>query len=290
MQANPLISIYLPTRDRVEKLERALKSVLAQTYQNYEILICDDGSTDETSERVAKLVRDSERIRYLRNPTPRGACAARNLGIFAARGEFITGLDDDDEFTPDRLEQLLHSWDEKYAFVCSNFWMKRLNQEAAPYYSSTESIFTLRQLLLRNLASNQVLTKTSRLQSIGGFREGIRRLQDWDTWLRLCSGYGGEFQRARKALYIMHHDHHEGAPQVSRSITLDLAIEELLERNQDLYDEKSRYLLASRAREIRNEFSLKDMCKNTLYSQSTRPLRVYIRQHIKRSRPQSPSP
>lgn len=151
MRSAPLVSIYIPTHNRREKLERALSSVLGQTYENYEILVCDDGSTDGTCEWISKLTQTNQKIRYLRNPAPRGACSARNLGIFAARGEFITGLDDDDEFTPDRLEHLLHIWDDKYAFVCSNFWNKRPGQEAQPYYSSEERLFTLQHLLLKNL-------------------------------------------------------------------------------------------------------------------------------------------
>ncbi|GAB3374827.1 glycosyltransferase family 2 protein [Azotobacter armeniacus] len=280
MRSSPLVSIYIPTRNRVEKLERALRSVLGQTYENHEILICDDGSTDETSEWVSKLAQGNEKIRYLRNPVPLGACNARNLGIFAARGEFITGLDDDDEFTPDRLERLLHIWDDKYAFVCSNFCSKRPDQQAKVYYSSEECIFTLQQLLLKNVASNQVLTRADRLQSIGGFREGVRRLQDWDTWLRLCSKYGGKIYRERTPLYIMHHDHEAGTPRVSRNITIDIALEELCERNKDIYDEKSSFLLTSHARLLRKEFSLRDMWKNTLYKKSTIPIRAYAWQHM----------
>lgn len=284
MRSNPLVSIYIPTHNRAEKLERALRSVLNQTYENYEILICDDGSTDKTCGWISKLAEDDPKIRYFRNPDPRGACSARNLGIFAARGEFITGLDDDDEFLPERLERLLQVWDDQYAFVCSNFLSKRPDQEAKPYYASEECRLTLQQLLFKNLASNQVLTRTVRLQNIGGFREGVRRLQDWDTWLRLCSRYGGKFYRERTPLYIMHHDHEVDALRVSRNITLDIALEELCERNKDIYDETSSYLLTSYARLIRKEFSLKDMWKNTLYKKNTTPIRAYVRQHMSKCR------
>ncbi|MFB8828541.1 glycosyltransferase family 2 protein [Azotobacter sp. CWF10] len=277
MRPAPLVSVYIPTHNRIDKLERALRSVLGQSHANLEILVCDDGSTDGTFERVAELARDNRKIRYLRNPSPHGACSARNLGIFAARGAFITGLDDDDEFTPDRLETLLRVWDDRYAFVCSNFWSQRPDRQARAYYPLEERTFTLRHLLLKNVATNQVLTRTERLQGIGGFREGVRRLQDWDTWLRLCSRYGGQFHRTRMPLYVMHHDHEDGAQRVSRSITLDIAIEELCERNRDIYDEKSRQLLLSHARELRGEFSLADFWMNTLHRKNSGPLRTYLR-------------
>lgn len=282
MRANPLVSVYLPTHNRAEKFERALRSALNQTYENYEILVCDDGSTKENAERISQLIQDNPKIRYLRNAVPRGACSARNLGIFAARGDFITGLDDDDEFLPERLERLLHVWNDKYAFVCSNFWSKRPEQEAKLYYPPENCLLTLQQLLVKNVASNQVLTRTSRLQSIGGFREDVRRLQDWDTWLRLCSRYDGYFYREQTPLYILHHDHEAGAQRVSRSIPLDVALEELHERNKDIYDEKSSYMLTSYARLVRKEFSLKDMWKNTLYKKNSTPLRAYVSQHMKK--------
>ncbi|ACO79163.1 Glycosyl transferase, family 2 protein [Azotobacter vinelandii CA] len=285
MRPAPLVSVYIPTRNRLEKLERALRSVLGQTYANHEILVCDDASTDGTFERISRLARSERKIRYLRNPAPRGACSARNLGIFAARGEFITGLDDDDEFTPDRLETLLDAWDDGYAFVCSNFWSQRPGQRLRAYYPLQAQTFTLRQLLLKNLATNQVLTRTGRLQDIGGFREGVRRLQDWDTWLRLCSGYGGRFHRARTPLYVMHHDHEAEAQRVSRSIALDVALEELCERNRDLYDARSRRLLLSHARELRGEFSLGDLWLNTLHRRNSGPLRIYLRQHLRKLDP-----
>lgn len=282
MRSNLLVSIYIPTHNRVERLERALRSVLNQTYENYEILVCDDGSTDGTSAWVSEQAAGNPKIRYFRNPVPRGACSARNLGIFAARGEFITGLDDDDEFLPERLERLLHIWNDDYAFVCSNFWSKRPEQEAKLYYPPENCLLTLQQLLVKNVASNQVLTRTSRLQSIGGFREDVRRLQDWDTWLRLCSRYDGYFYREQTPLYILHHDHEAGAQRVSRSIPLDVALEELHERNKDIYDEKSSYMLTSYARLVRKEFSLKDMWKNTLYKKNSTPLRAYVSQHMKK--------
>lgn len=105
---NALISVYIPTHNRSEMLKRAVFSVIKQTYKNVEIIICDDGSSDNTEQVVIALQEKYKNIRYLKNDTPKGACAARNLGIFEAKGEYITGLDDDDEFSDNRLEELLN--------------------------------------------------------------------------------------------------------------------------------------------------------------------------------------
>ncbi|HFM1980436.1 TPA: glycosyltransferase family 2 protein, partial [Escherichia coli] len=95
-------------------LKRAIHSVLLQDYKNIEILICDDSSTDGTADYVNELIAEGKNIRYFCTERQSGACAARNMGIFSAKGEFITGLDDDDEFMPDRISSFVSAWDEKY--------------------------------------------------------------------------------------------------------------------------------------------------------------------------------
>ncbi|MFD2837428.1 hypothetical protein ACFS3C_15330 [Azotobacter vinelandii] len=83
----------------------------------------------------------------------------------------------------------------------------------------------------------------------------------------------------------MHHDHEAEAQRVSRSIALDVALEELCERNRDLYDARSRRLLLSHARELRGEFSLGDLWLNTLHRRNSGPLRIYLRQHLRKLDP-----
>ena len=97
----PLVSAIITTRNRPQLLERAVKSILCQTYPNIEIIIVDDASTDHTPELVEKYKHCSSiEIRYLRQSECFGAPAARNLGISKANGKFIAGLDDDDEWMP----------------------------------------------------------------------------------------------------------------------------------------------------------------------------------------------
>lgn len=101
----PLVSVIVPTYNRSQLLGRALHSVLAQTYPDWECLVIDDASVDETEE-VVKRLGDS-RIRYLRHDTNRGASATRNTGIAEARGEHLAFLDSDDEWLPEKLEKQL---------------------------------------------------------------------------------------------------------------------------------------------------------------------------------------
>ena len=112
----PLISIYMPTWNRQQLAIRAIKSVLRQDYTHWELIIVDDCSTafEQLQSYVAEL--NDPRVTYTRNAFNSGACAVRNQAIMQAKGEFITGIDDDDEWTPDRLSVFLehkHQLDRK---------------------------------------------------------------------------------------------------------------------------------------------------------------------------------
>jgi len=104
----PLISVVIPTFNRSELLVKAIKSVLNQDYSNFELFVCDDGSTDGTEEMI-KSIKD-ERLTYLKQEN-KGCAAARNLGIRNAKGELIAFLDDDDAWLPDHLKYIAEFFD-----------------------------------------------------------------------------------------------------------------------------------------------------------------------------------
>ncbi|WP_111779175.1 glycosyltransferase [Pectobacterium parvum] len=229
---NEMVSIYIPTHNRKSLLERAILSASKQTYKNIEIIVCDDGSTDGTTELVSAMMQEDSRIVYRRNDVPQGACSARNLGIFSAKGEFITGLDDDDEFTECRIERFLEKWNDSISFICSNFKNSYPDRLSTHYIQWRDKTFEPKFLLYSNIASNQIFTLTKRLQYIGGFDVSVKRLQDWDTWLKIAFEFGS-FLRLKKSTYIMHHEH-ENTTRVSNSYGLDLAFLDFIEKNNKL--------------------------------------------------------
>ena len=95
------VSVIIPTHNRAHMVRRAIESVLAQTWQDFEIVVISDGSKDSTDEVVASFV--DNRIRLLKHERERGASAARNTGLQASSGGYIAFLDDDDEWLPDKL-------------------------------------------------------------------------------------------------------------------------------------------------------------------------------------------
>jgi len=99
----PKVSVIIPTHNRAHLIGRAIQSVLDQTYQDFELIVVDDGSTDNTEKVVNSY--DDRRIRYIKHDENEGGAAARNTGIKAARGEYIAFQDSDDEWLPEKLEK-----------------------------------------------------------------------------------------------------------------------------------------------------------------------------------------
>ena len=94
------VSVIIPTYNRAYLISRAINSVLNQTYQDFEIIIVDDGSTDNTEEVIKEFQEKDERIKYIRHKNNKGEAAARNTGIKAAKNEYISFQDSDDESFP----------------------------------------------------------------------------------------------------------------------------------------------------------------------------------------------
>lgn len=106
---NPTVSVVIPTYNRAALLGRSIRSVLGQSYKDFELIVIDDGSTDETSHVVADFA--DPRIRYLPLPHNTGAGAARNAGVRVARGKFLAFQDSDDEWLPSKLAKQISAFE-----------------------------------------------------------------------------------------------------------------------------------------------------------------------------------
>lgn len=209
-----LVSIYIPTRNRPELLLRAVSSCLAQSYKALEIIIVDDGSDEQFRDAIEQVARLDPRISILRSPQSLGACTARNLAIKAAKGEFITGLDDDDEFTPDRVSCFVESWHQFPSLSFLSAGYKVIQQHGHYCYAQQPRKISFQDLLYANYVGNQVFTKTEYLLSIAGFDQDMPSCQDYDVWLRLSQRYGAGY-RLKQISYIVHQEHE--SPRISQS-------------------------------------------------------------------------
>ena len=185
----PLVSVIVPTHNRPEWLCAALRSILAQTMQDFEIIVVNDAGLD-VSPWVSTL-DESGRIRLLRHPSNRGLAAARNTGLRAARGKYIAYLDDDDLFYPNHLAVLVEAAETSGKAVvfsdgCQALYSNRDGQVVVERSVVYSGIFELQDLLVSNqLPVLCVLHRRSCIDKVGGFDETFATHEDWDMWVRL---------------------------------------------------------------------------------------------------------
>jgi len=186
----PSVSVVIPTYNRVRRIRHAVESVVTQTYADLEVLVVDDGSEDDTAQVVKECGRKDPRIRLIEHGRTRGAQAARNTGIRAARGEWIAFLDSDDQWLPYSLEARLETARrEKVKVVHSECYVigedgsKKLFRVPAMAGWIYRSVLTAPGPLFQAL-----LVVKDVLERIGYLDERIVSFQEWDTAIRLA-GY-----------------------------------------------------------------------------------------------------
>jgi glycosyltransferase involved in cell wall biosynthesis len=191
MEKQDLVSIIIPTYNRGYILSRAIESVLNQTYQNTEIIIVDDCSTDNTEEIVKKF--SDSRIQYISHSKNRGASAARNTGIKTAKGDFIAFLDSDDEYLPGKIEKSLAVFKkapESTGMVCSNYyWSRNKGKKIAFLKFSLKN--AMRKWAFPPSSSSVVRRKV--FLKIGFFDEELEASNDKDFTIRLCQKFSFHF-------------------------------------------------------------------------------------------------
>jgi len=187
MSRQPSVSVIIPTYNRAALVRRAAASALAQTYGDFEVLVVDDGSTDATLEALGPFL---SRIKFLRAPENRGVSAARNLGIAAARGEWLAFLDSDDLWLPDKLaRQMAYLATHPDLLWCQTeeIWVRRGVRVNPPRSCRKEGGRIFLQSLERCLVSpSAVILHRRLLEDHGGFDETLPVAEDYDLWLRLA--------------------------------------------------------------------------------------------------------
>lgn len=218
MMKSPKVSVVIPAYNRAGTLSRSVMSVLAQTEGDFELIVVDDGSTDQTPALRSRL-RDP-RIRWKHHSLNRGPAAARNTGVRAARGEWIAFLDSDDEWLPRKLEIQLNHVSEKVpkaCGVCCGLYLReegygKLKRIIPPSPSSWH-----RHLLLGcNLGPGTTLMVARKaFDEIGFLDERFRRFEDWEWLLRFVKRF--RLETVPEPLAIVHRERHTGAQVVEQA-------------------------------------------------------------------------
>ena len=186
----PLVSVIIPTHNREDLLGRAIRSVLAQSYRELELIVVDDASTDGTREVVEAF--DDPRLRYLRREQGGSAAAARNAGLAIAKGELIAFQDDDDIWLLEKLEKqvphLLAQGEEVGLSVCSMIWLT--GKREAQFVGGEAAFRTLDYRKGKTgdeglIATPGWLVRRAALEAAGPFDPEMRSWDDWELGLRL---------------------------------------------------------------------------------------------------------
>jgi glycosyltransferase involved in cell wall biosynthesis len=209
----PTVSVVTPTYNRADQIRKAIESVLAQTYDDWEHIIVDDASTDDTQAVIESY--DDHRIRYFGHETNRRPAAARNTAIEAAEGTCVAFLDSDDKWYPTKLERQAD-------------WIEGRSEEWVGVYTDGETVrgsrvkdalaslfpYEIRkegsEELIRDIltmrgnisAGSSLLARLSAVRAIGGFDESFPRHEDLDFTLRLLEE--GMLGYIDKKLYVVH--------------------------------------------------------------------------------------
>lgn len=185
-----MVSVIIPTFNRADKVVRAVSSVLAQTYTDYEIIVVDDGSDDGTG---SSLKQFEKRVKLISHPENRGVSAARNTGINAAGSDLIALLDSDDHWLPDKLAvQVRYFTDNPEIVACQTgeIWVRnghRVNP-MKKHIKPSGNIFEP-SLKLCLVSPSAVMLRRSLLDEVGLFDEDLPVCEDYDLWLRISCRY-----------------------------------------------------------------------------------------------------
>ena len=227
----PKVSVVIPTYNRARFLRGAVRSVLEQTFQDFEIVIVDDASSDDTREVVASL--EDPRIRYVRLEQNRRIAAARNTGVSSSTGEYIAFLDDDDEWRPGKLEQQVRILDSCASTVGAVYTafarVDVATGEAVGVITPVKRGHILHELCGRNWVgtASTVCVRRRCFDEVGLFDESVEFGEEYDMWIRIAHRFDFRYIDEALVVYGLH------ARRLSRSFTV---MKSGLKRQLEKYD------------------------------------------------------
>jgi glycosyltransferase involved in cell wall biosynthesis len=201
----PYFTIIIPTHNRAHRLPKALESILAQTYENWECIIVDDASTDNTEEVIKHYIKDS-RFHYIKNAINQERCNSRNIGIKAAKGAYICFLDSDDYHLPDHLSSfysIIKEQNEPKAFIFSKAWNEtedgQRTERTCPDFSVTDPY----SYFLRYTVNPQRWCVHRDIFKQVQFDPNVTICEDMDTSLRIVkAGFPIIYIPQRTTIYV----------------------------------------------------------------------------------------
>lgn len=198
-----MISVVMPTYNRAKTIERAVYSILNQTYQDFEIIIIDDNSNDNT-EQIIKEIND-ERIRYIKNSVNKGANESRNIGVREAKGDFIAFQDSDDEWVKNKLELQIIALEKTNSDVVASGFFRY--EDDGTVSTIPEKEIKDEEIATKIMFGNFISTQTVLGKKVcfidEEFDPSFPRMQDWELMIRISRKYKVHYMNTQLAnVYI----------------------------------------------------------------------------------------
>lgn len=191
-----MVSVIIPTYNRAGTILRSVQSVIGQSYSEWELIIVDDGSTDQTIELVKPVAKQDERIRYISCLENKGQAVARNMGIQEARGEYIAFQDSDDCWMPDKLQRQIALMERhpEYGLVYGQVVYDEAGVLSTPYPPTDAGERVFVDCLKRNrIGTPTMLVRKAVFDTIGLFDTSLPALEDYELALRITKNYPAGF-------------------------------------------------------------------------------------------------
>ncbi|MEI6093547.1 MAG: glycosyltransferase [bacterium] len=206
---NILVSVIIPTYNRAHLLERAIKSVLSQSYSDLELIVIDDGSTDNTQELLANFIRKDKRVKTFCIDNS-GVSRARNTGIHSSNGSLIAFLDSDDEWLQHKLKKQVDLYKTDRFVLChsNEIWIRngiRVNQ-MKKHEKSGGDLF-LKSLPLCCISPSASILEKEVFDEVGLFDESFDICEDYELWLRITAKHRVDFIEEPLIIKYGGHEH-----------------------------------------------------------------------------------
>jgi glycosyltransferase involved in cell wall biosynthesis len=211
---NPIISIILPTYNGGKYIRRAIDSIISQSFNSWELLVIDDGSSDDTESFIKEYIKINSKIIYIKNEVNLGIQKTLNKGLREAKGEYIARIDDDDEWIDkDKLKKQVLFLDDNFDYVLVGTGVVVIdenNNELFRYLLPEKNEDIRNKILGKNcFIHSSVMFKKDIVLKVGGYDESqnTRHVEDYDLWLRM--GILGKF--ANLPIYAVNFTQREGS-------------------------------------------------------------------------------
>lgn len=285
-----MVSVIIPTYNRANYIDRAIRSVLNQTYQDFEIIVVDDNepnslSRDLLEEKMKKYEKISK-IRYIQHEKNKNGAVARNTGIKVAKGEYITFLDDDDYFLPKRLEIMIKELENNSSFDCAySSSIVTRKKKIIGQNLAIKSGKMKKELLLGSFTfgtGSNMFFRASAIRKINGFDETFIRHQDIETMIRYFNI--GDLLAVKQYLVVKTQDDRSNEPNINKLIQIkknyfkafNNEIEELNNQEENIFFSNNYMQIANaciRAKQKKNFIKFKN--KASKYKKITNKEKIY---------------